>query len=80
MSTVQSRTILLKEVERRLRTLSVERLQVASDFLAYLEERESAEATEELLRISGLEEALAQALRQMERGEVVRFEDIRRDV
>lgn len=80
MSTVQSRTILLKEVERRLRTLSVERLQVASDFLAYLEERESTEATEELLRISGLEEALAQALRQMERGEVVRFEDIRRDV
>lgn len=80
MSTVQSRTILLKEVERRLRTLSVERLQVASDFLAYLEERESTEATEELLRISGLEEALTQALRQMERGEVVRFEDIRRDV
>jgi len=35
-----------------------------SDFLAYLEDRESAEATEELLRIAGFEEALAQALQQ----------------
>lgn len=72
MSTVQSREILLKEVERRLRALSVERLRVARDFLAYLEERESAEATEELLRISGFEEALEQALRQAEKGEIVR--------
>ncbi len=40
MSTVQSREILLKEVERRLRTLSIERLQVARDFLAYLREGE----------------------------------------
>ncbi|MFN3762471.1 MAG: hypothetical protein ACK4WK_04620 [Anaerolineae bacterium] len=79
MSTVQSREILLKEVERRLRTLSIERLQVARDFLAYLEERESAEATEELLRMSGFEEALAQALRQAEKGEIVRFEDVRRN-
>ncbi len=80
MGTVQSRTTLLKEVERLLRTLSVERLRVASDFPAYLEEKERAEATEELLRISGLEEALAQALRQVEKGEIVRFEDIRRNV
>jgi len=80
MSAVQSRPILLKELERRLRTLSPERLRVASDFLAYLEDRESAEATEELLRIAGFEEALAQALRQVENGEIVRFEDIRRNV
>jgi len=51
-----------------------------SDFLAYLEDRESAEATEELLRIAGFEEALAQALQQVENGEIVRFEDIRRNV
>ena len=55
MSAVQSRPILLKELERRLRALSLERLRVASDFLAYLEDRESAEATEELLRIAGFE-------------------------
>jgi len=45
----------------------------ASDFLAYLEDRESAEATEELLRIAGFEEALAQALRQVQNGEVVQW-------
>jgi|YNPBryantNP2012_1023418.scaffolds.fasta_scaffold45022_2 hypothetical protein len=73
MSAVQSRPILLKELERRLRTLSLERLRVASDFLAYLEDRESAEATEELLRIAGFEEALAQALRQVQNGEVVQW-------
>jgi len=71
---------LIAEAERRLRTLSLERLRVAVDFLAYLEERESSEATEELLRIPGLEEAFHKAAEQVARGEVVRFEDVRRDV
>jgi len=44
---------LIVEAERRLHALSPERLRVAADFLAYLEERESSEATEELLRIPG---------------------------
>ncbi|MDQ7030861.1 MAG: type II toxin-antitoxin system RelE/ParE family toxin [Ardenticatenia bacterium] len=59
------KTSLLQEAERRLRRLSLERLRVASDFLAYLEEREEEEAT------------FRRAVRQMEAGEVVRFEDIR---
>ena len=34
-----------EEAERRLRTLSDERLRVVLDFLSYLEDRESSEAT-----------------------------------
>lgn len=73
-------TSLLTEASKRLRNLSPERLRVANDFLAYLQEREESEATQELLNIAGFEEAFRRALTQAERGEVVRFEDIRRKV
>jgi len=74
------RSVLLQETERRLRRLSSDRLRVASDFLAYLEERESSEATAELLEMPGFEEVFRKAVRQSEEGQVVRFADIRRDV
>jgi hypothetical protein len=70
---------LIVEAEGRLRALSPERLRVAVDFLTYLEERESSEATEELLHISGFEEASREATEQAAKGEIVRFEDICRD-
>ncbi len=70
----------LTEAERHLRSLSPERLLVANDFLAYLQEREENEATAELLSIPGFEAALRRAVEQADRGDVVRFEDIRRDV
>ena len=76
----QPRSTLLEETESRLRRLSPERLQVASDFLAYLEEREQSEATKELLNIPGFEEAFRRAVQQAEQEQLVRFEDIRRDV
>jgi len=66
----------LTEAERRLRSLSPERLRVANDFLAYLQEREESEATAELLSIPGFEAAFRHAVQQAETGEVVRFEDI----
>ena len=71
---------LLEEAERRLRRLSADRLQVAGDFLAYLEEREEHEATQELLRLAGFEQAFRTAVQQAESGQVVRFENIRREV
>jgi len=55
-------------------------LRVANDFLAYLQEREESEATAELLAIPGFEQALRHAIEQADSGDVVRFEDIRRDV
>lgn len=72
--------VVLSEAEERLRSLSPERLRTANDFLAYLQEREENEATAELLGIAGFEEALRRALSQAQEGQVVRLEDIRRDV
>lgn len=71
---------MLEDARERLERLSRDRLRVASDFLAYLDEREQSEATEELLKISGFEDAFQRAVRQAEEGQVVRFEDIRADV
>ena len=71
---------LLEEAQHRLRRLSLQRLRVANDFLAYLEEREESQATAELLSIPGFEDAFRRAVEQAEAGEVVRFEDVRRDV
>jgi hypothetical protein len=44
---------ILHQAKERLERLSEDRLRVADDFLAYLEEREANEATDELLRIPG---------------------------
>lgn len=70
---------ILRTAERRLRRLSLDRLRVAEDFLAYLEEKEADSATRELLSLVGFEDRYHEALRQSEGGETVRFEDIRRD-
>jgi len=64
----------LTEAESRLRSLSPERLRVANDFLAYLQEREESEATAELLSIPGFQEAFQRAIEQADAGEVVRLE------
>jgi UDP-N-acetylmuramyl tripeptide synthase len=53
---------------------------VAEDFLAYLEEREEEEATQELLHLPDFKAAFEQAVQQAKAGDVVPFERIRRDV
>lgn len=80
MTRTQTKGTDLEEAKRRLERLSPDRLRVASDFLAYLEEREQSEATEELLNIPGFEERFRRAVQQVEEGRIVRFEDVRRDV
>jgi len=65
-ATTQAMAALLQELECRLGRLSPERLRVVNDFLAYLEERESSEATQELLKVPGFEEAFQRALKQAE--------------
>jgi len=77
---VVNTSALLIEAEHRLRSLSPERLRVANDFLAYLQEREEDQATAELLSIPGFQAAFRRAVEQADSGDVVRFEDIRRDV
>jgi hypothetical protein len=70
---VMNVTAILTEAECRLRSLSPERLRVADDFLAYLQEREENEAIAELLSIPGFEMAFRHAVKQADRGDVVRF-------
>jgi hypothetical protein len=71
---------MLEDARQRLERLSRDRLRVASGFLAYLDEREQSEATQELLKIPGFEDAFQRAVRQAEEGQIVGFEDVRRDV
>lgn len=70
---------LLQAAEQRLRHLSIDRLRVALDFLAYLEQKEENEATEELLNIPGLTTEFHGAMQEAALGEVVPFSHIRRD-
>ncbi len=68
------------EARQRIAALSPERLLVALDFLAYLGERESTEATEELLRIPGFVEGLEKAEAEIAAGKLTDWRRVRRDV
>ena len=61
-------------------SLPPEQLKVAAEFLRYLEERASDEATEELLRIPGLLEDLEEAERNIAEGRTVNWREVRKDV
>ncbi|MCP4418574.1 MAG: hypothetical protein GY805_18295 [Chloroflexi bacterium] len=80
MNTIHEQNSLLTSAKDHLRRLSLHRLRVANDFLAYLEEREENEATEELLNIEGFAKAFTEAVQQVESGETVSLAAIRRDV
>lgn len=80
MSDLKTKYKILPEAKQRLQNLSFERLLVANDFLSYLEDRESSMATQELLNIPGFEEAFRSASQQLQQDEVIKFDNIRRDV
>jgi len=71
-------TELRRQAKHRIENLSAERLRVANDFLAYLEERESGEATEELLKVAGFTESLAQAELEIAAGRLTPVSKLRR--
>jgi hypothetical protein len=71
---------LLQAAKDRLESLPPEQLKVAAEFLRYLEERASDEATEELLKIPGLLEDIAEADRDFAEGRSVNWREVRRDV
>ncbi|MEG3435737.1 hypothetical protein V0288_01275 [Pannus brasiliensis CCIBt3594] len=70
----------LQQAQEALAQLSAERLKIAVEFIAYLQEKESREATEELLTIPNFLEELEEAEEEVRSGAVVSFESIRRDV
>ena len=69
---------LLDQAKRRLESLSPERLRVADDFLSYLADRESEQATTELLAIPGFLEDLRQAEAAIASGKLTPVEELRR--
>ena len=74
------KTALIEKTEQLLHSLSPEHLQSIVDFASYLYERECWEATEELEAIPGFIEGFERAEEQAKDNDVVRFEDIRRNV
>ena len=71
---------LRQQVKEYVDQLSPERLLVAADFLAYLTERESVEATQELLDIPGFVEAFERGKKDAAAGKVINWREIRSDV
>jgi hypothetical protein len=69
-----SPTEILRQAKERLERLSEGRLRVADDFLAYLEEREANEATEELLQIPGFLNDLRKAEEEVRAGRLTPVE------
>ena len=68
---------LRRHIKRRIDCLSPQRLRVAEDILAYLEDQESIEATEELLSIPGFLQRFKKAQKDIEDGRTAPYEDIR---
>ncbi len=69
---------LREQVKEYIDELSPEKLLVAADFLAYLAERESNQATVELLQISGFREAFNHAKKDVAAGKVTSVEQLKR--
>jgi hypothetical protein len=73
-------TQLKRRVAQRLRKLSPERLKVADEFLAFLQNREDNAATAELLSIPGFKASFRRGMKQVAAGKMVPFAKVRRDV
>jgi hypothetical protein len=71
---------LQEQVKAYVDQLSPERLRVAADFLAYLADRESEEATQELLDIPGFLEAFERGKKDAAEGKVIDWREVRKDV
>jgi hypothetical protein len=71
MEAVAENLYTVQKIEAILQRLSPERLRVAADFMAYLDERESNDSTEELLSIPNFKEDFQEALQDFENGDVV---------
>lgn len=74
MSTIEMRRV----ARRKIEALPSSKLKTALDFLAFLETREEADATEELERIPGFAKEMAKAEQEIAAGRVTPVEDLRR--
>ncbi|BAY90722.1 MULTISPECIES: hypothetical protein [unclassified Tolypothrix] len=69
-----------QQINQYLDGLSSERLQLVADFLAYLADKESEDATQELLDIPGFIEAFERGKKDIAEGRVRNWRTIRSDV
>jgi len=69
-----------QQIKEYVDQFSPDKLLVAADFLAYLAEKDDDEneATEELLKIQGFQEAFAKAKKNVEEGKVISVEQLQR--
>lgn len=74
-----ARSIELQEhIDQYLKQLSLERLQVVADFVAYLADKESEEATQELKKIPGFVESFEKGKQDISEGHVTPLEQLKR--
>lgn len=71
---------LRKNAKDRLDSLPPDKVRVAAEFLEYLEAAASREATQELLKIPGILEDVAEASEQIEKGAGKNWREARQDV
>jgi hypothetical protein len=71
---------LREDAIQRINQLSANKLKVAVEFLAFLEERSGNTATTELLKVSGLVQDVRGARNQIKAGKGTNWRNIRDDV
>jgi hypothetical protein len=69
-----------QQINQYLDGLSSERLELVADFLAYLADKESENATQELLDIPGFIESFERGKKDIAEGRVKNWRTIRSDV
>lgn len=73
-------TEIRQQINQHLEQLSSDRLQLVADFLAYLADKESEEATQELLDIPGFLESFERGKKDISEGGVANWRTLRTDV
>jgi len=73
-------TQLRQRISRRLQRLSAQRLKMADEFMAYLQECENNAETNELLAIPGFKASLRRAEKHAAKGKTVSLAKVRRHV
>ena len=73
-------TEIRQQIDQYLDRLSSDRLQLVAEFLAYLADKESEEATQELLGIPGFIQSFERGKKDIAEGRVANWRTIRSDV
>jgi PHD/YefM family antitoxin component YafN of YafNO toxin-antitoxin module len=73
-------TEIRQQIDQYLEQLSSDRLQLVAEFLAYLADKESEEATQELLDIPGFIESFERGRKDIAEGRITNWRTIRTDV